>query len=102
MHGSGRIITHNRRYIKPCPSLPFDGSLLTSPVSLNHPAISNKENNISQENSIPPTIDGMSNNNTQQSQHQQFGNDSQEHQENSRIPAMLKRILPYNQPGLKE
>ena len=100
MHGSGRVITRNRRFIKPCPSLPFDGSLLT-PVANTLPAVSNQEHSSSQESSIPPPAnDGFTNSNAQQPGNQPL--DSHASQETSRVPAMLKRILPYNQPGLKE
>ena len=103
MHGSGRIVTRNRRFIKPCLSLPYDGSLLVSPVAVSPPVISNQENNIIQENSIHPIDTGSTNSNARQSYHQPIDNNgSQQPQESSRLPAMLKRILPYNQPGLKE
>ena len=103
MHGSGRIVTRNRRFIKHCPSLPQDGSLLASPFTSSNCIAQNQENEVLQDDTAPPVNEVTSNSNlrTQQT-HQASTSASSDQHTSSQVPAMLKRIMPYNQPGLKE
>ena len=93
MHGSGRIVTRNRKFIKPFPGdidIPLYSDSSTSNESLNssEPLASGEIPDISEE--IPPTVPEIP---------------SEEANHSNRvvaIPRMRSRLYPHNKPGKKE
>ena len=125
MHGSGRIVTRNRRFLKKTHPIPDDGMLMQTnnelttqaPTGSHHSPASRIPLTTSQflgptsttlassSRPIPP-IDQEHTTTTLSSQLSSLPNTTDHHPQatapSPTIPNMLKCLLPHNRPGLKE
>ena len=122
MHGSGRVVTRNRKFLKLSGPVPDDGMLMQGPavpttvsptpvtvgpssstqVSLEHSSPSQDLPAMSSSVTASEHIDNSSS--THDEMPQSTVNDSLSPAKQTRtgIPNLVKRLLPYNKPGLKE
>ena len=94
LHGSGRVVTRNRRFVRASPPI-LDESLLSYPRMV-YPDINNPD--VSLTNNVPNTSISVADNNHSSSSSPALV----DRQTNTKLAAPLRRLLPHNSAGLKE
>ncbi len=109
VHGSGRVITRNRRFLKPVVNRSQDDSIIVSQSTSNAnvPQSSNARDDSPRNNSQNPVSNNIAtpvdqSPNIQRELHPDYGVEQERDERPVKAPRMLTRLMPHNKPGLKE